>query len=202
MSFCRMADRLGLVRCSSGNMSVRLDEESFAVTATQSWMGDMSPEEVAICSISDGSQLGQAKPSVESKFHAGILRQRKDIDVVLHFQSQAATALACSNIQPDFNVILEIPYYIGLVAKLPFLSPGSGELASSVIDAMKNHDMLLLENHGQVTVGKDFRDAIQRAVFFEFACQVILQAGNSVNTLSDEHVKLLREKALGGEKGV
>jgi ribulose-5-phosphate 4-epimerase/fuculose-1-phosphate aldolase len=50
---------------------------------------------------------------------------------------------------------------------------------------------LLLKNHGQVTVGGNFKEAIQRAAFFEFASGIILQAGNQVKTLSEEAVEFL-----------
>ena len=41
-------------------------------------------------------------------------------------------------------------------------------------NAMKDSNIVILANHGLVTVGVDFNDAIQRAVFFELACQILI----------------------------
>lgn len=192
----------GLVRCSSGNLSLRLDENRMLVTGTQTWMADITAHQIAECRLEDGAQLGAVRPSVESRFHAGILRTRKDMNVVLHFQSPNATTLACCNpTRIDFNVILEIPYYIGPVATVDFLAPGSPDLAQAVVEQMKGHDMLILRNHGQVTVGKDFNDAIQKAAFFELACGIILNGGKEVEAMSHDAVADLRRKASRPDAG-
>jgi ribulose-5-phosphate 4-epimerase/fuculose-1-phosphate aldolase len=62
----------------------------------------------------------QQQKSAECGFHIGILRARQDVTVILHFQSPFATAIACSGKDYKyFNVITEIPYYIGAVAVIP-----------------------------------------------------------------------------------
>ena len=57
-----------------------------------------------------------------------------------------------------------------------YLPPGSQELAEAVTGAFADGttQMAILKNHGLVTVGKDFDDAIQKAVFFELACRILL----------------------------
>jgi len=183
----------GLVRCSSGNLSWRIDDERLLVTASGSWMADLTADQVALCRLADAAPLNDLRPSNESRFHAGILRQRPEMRVVLHCQSPCATAIACSDLEGiDFNVIIEVPHYIGPVAVVPYLPAGSAELAQAVVQAMTSHDMALLRNHGQVAVGSDFRDAIQRAAFFELACEVILRGGDRVRPLSQQAVGEIR----------
>jgi ribulose-5-phosphate 4-epimerase/fuculose-1-phosphate aldolase len=174
LAACHQVARRGLVRCSSGNVSVRLDETRMLVSATRSWMETITAGQVAVCRIADGERLEGPKPTVELGFHAGILRARPEVNVVLHFQTPHATALACrAEDGIDFNVIPEIPFYIGPVARVPYLVPGSRELAAAVADAMRKHDMVVMSNHGLVTVAADYAHAIQNAEFFELACQVI-----------------------------
>jgi ribulose-5-phosphate 4-epimerase/fuculose-1-phosphate aldolase len=186
----------GLVRCSSGNLSWRIDDQRLLVTASRSWMADLAADQVALCRLADAAPLNDLRPSNETRFHAGILRQRPEMRVVLHFQSPCATAIACSDLEGiDFNVIIEVPYYIGPVAVVPYLPAGSPQLAEAVVQAMASHDMALLRNHGQVTVGKDLHDAIQKAAFFELACDVILRAGERVRPLPPEVVAAIRATA-------
>lgn len=195
----REAGRRGLMRCSSGNMSWRIDEERMLVTRSRSWMSRLTADDVTVCRIADGTVLEGQRPSVETVFHAGTLRQRRDIAVVLHFQTLNATILAGrGDAEIDYFTILEIPFYIGPVAHLPYLPPGSGELAKAVIAAMADHDIANLANHGQVTVGADFDHVIQNAEFFELACAIIVQGGGSAAPLpkpASEALVALRQTA-------
>lgn len=199
---CRRVAAHGLVRCSSGNVSWRVTEQLLLITTTRSWLPDLTRDDVAICQIADGRVLNGKKPSVELGFHAGILRNRADVNVVLHCQTPCATTLACLPTPDDaYNVIPEIPFYIGPVKTVAFLLPGSDALAQTVTIAMQEHDLIQLRNHGQVTVGKDFRHAIQNAMFFELACEIILRAGDRLVPLTKmdvRNVRLLRREAPTG----
>jgi len=198
---CHDVARHGLVRCSCGNLSMRVDEECFLVTATGSWMSNLTRDQVAVCRLDDGTSLNDKKPSSETGFHAGILRSRPDVNVVLHFQTACATTVACQPAnQVDFSLIPEVPFYIGPVARVPYFTPGSEELAAAVTQAMRAHDMVLLSNHGQVTAAKDFDHVLQNAEFFELACEIILLGGNSITPLSPQAIKqlqMLRSKTVG-----
>ena len=117
--------KLKLILCSSGNLSQRIDDKFMLITSTGAWMERFTKENIAVCKIEDGSPVNNVKPSVEIGFHAGILRERKDVNMVLHFQSPYATAASC--IDPpfeDYNVIPEVPYYIGPIKRVPFYPIG------------------------------------------------------------------------------
>ena len=187
---CQKAASFDLFRCSSGNISWRFDDKHIALSTSRAWLANLTPEQIAVCRVNDGVCVNNKRPTVEINFHLGILRNRTDLNIVLHFQSQYATAIACGNPSDyNFNIIPEIPFYIGNVAIVEFLPPGSTELAEAVIEKMKTHDMVIMRNHGLVTAGKNFDDTIQKAVFFELACSVLLTQPNPVciNTSSDMH---------------
>ena len=199
---CREAATRGLIRCSSGNLSRRLDDERFLVTSTGSWMENLSGADVSVCRIADGMLLDGPKETGEIGFHAGILKTRPDVNVVMHFQSPCATTLACRDTDDiDFFVIPEIPFYIGQVARVPYLLPGSKELSDAVTAAMQTHDLALMANHGVVTVAQDHAHAIQNAEFFELACHVILHNGNAVTSIPEVDAKRLLE-LRGQNRGV
>ena len=105
----------GLTVCSSGNLSWRIGEEAL-VSGTGSWVHSLTKEKIAVCRVADGEVLNGVKPSMESGFHLGILRERPDVDVVLHLQSPYATAVACMKaIHRNFNVTDEVPCHVGSV---------------------------------------------------------------------------------------
>jgi ribulose-5-phosphate 4-epimerase/fuculose-1-phosphate aldolase len=185
----------GLVRCSSGNLSLRLDSNRMLVTASRSWMGNLLAASVCVCRISDGTPLDEKRPSVEMGFHAGILRSRPDVNVVLHFQTPCATSLASRGAEDvDYFVIPEVPFYIGPVARVPYRPPGSEELAAAVTEAMLTHDMVTIANHGQVVAADSLAHAIQNASFFELACEIIVHGGDELTPLSGEAVQQLLDQ--------
>lgn len=199
--FLRQAHRVGnakLSLCSSGNISWRIGDEAL-VSGTGSWVPELKKEKVAICNIAQGTSVNGVKPSMESSFHLGILRNRPDVNVVLHFQSEYATAVACMKNKPtNFNVTAEVPCHVGKeIPVIPYYRPGSPELAAAVIAAMADHNSVLLTNHGQVVCGKDFDQAFERATFFEMACRIIVQSGGDYTVLTEQEIKDLDIYVLG-----
>ena len=162
--FLRQAHRVGdagLTVCSSGNLSWRVGDEVL-VSGTGSWVPSLTKDKVAVCRLETGEILNGVKPSMESVFHLGVLRERPDVNVVL-----------------------------------PYFRPGSKELAEVVIAAMKDHNSVLLQKHGQVVCGKDFNQAFERAVFFEMACRIIVLSGGKYKTLTKEEIDDLETYILG-----
>lgn len=199
--FIRQAHRVGdagLTVCSSGNLSWRIGEEAL-VSGTGSWVPSLPKEKVAQVKIATGETLNGVKPSMESGFHLGVLRERPDVNVVLHFQSPYATAVSCMKQKPEnFNVTAEVPCHVGReIPIIPYFRPGSPELAAAVITAMKEHNSILLTNHGQVVCGKDFDQAFERAMFFEMACRIIILTGGKYDVLTPQEIDDLDTYILG-----
>ncbi|MBR1594741.1 MAG: class II aldolase/adducin family protein [Alloprevotella sp.] len=194
--FIEAAHRYGdarLMLCSSGNLSWRQEGGRALVSGTGSWVPTLRAEQVALLDIATGESLNGVKPSMESTFHLGVLRERKDVNVVLHFQSEYATAIACMKEPPaDFNVTAEVPVHVGCeIPVVPYFRPGSPQLAEAVVEAMKSHNSILLAKHGQVVCGRDFDDVFQRATFFEMACRILVETGCQACTLTQEEVQQL-----------
>ena len=166
-------------------------------------MENLTGEQVSLCTTADGAVLQGPKPTMEIGFHAGILRTRPDVNVVLHFQSPYATALACRSVHDlDYFVIPEIPFHIGPVARIPYSLPGSEALAQAMTEAMKHHDMVVIGNHGMVTVAGDHAHAIQNADLFELACQILICNGHGSEPISKEDVESLLKLRRNAEKNV
>lgn len=199
--YLKQAHRCGdakLMLCSSGNISWRIGNEAL-VSGTGSWVPCLPKEKVSICDIATGAPKNGVKPSMESMFHLGILRERPDVNVVLHFQSEYATAIACRKNKPtDFNVTAEIPCHVGSeIPIIPYFRPGSPELAKAVVEAMKDHNSVMLSKHGQVVCGENFDEVFERATFFEMACRIIVESNYEYTTLTKEEIEDLETYVLG-----
>ncbi|WP_339137343.1 MAG: class II aldolase/adducin family protein [Candidatus Electrothrix sp. GW3-4] len=190
-----------LVLCGSGNLSCRKDEQHMLISTSGSWLSDLTEEQIAICRIEDGVCINGKAPSIEIGFHQAVLKQRRDINTVLHFQSPYATTLACSKdteSAKDLPLIPELPYYIGPVATVPYMTPGSDELAQAVTSALQEHDLVVLQNHGQVTVGKDYPEMLQRALFFEFAAAIYFRTNQQPVSIDEQGINFLHQARQNG----
>ena len=79
--FVRQARRVGaagLTTCSSGNLSWRIGDEAL-VSGTGSWLPELVEEKVSICKVATGEVQNGIKPSMESVFHLGIMREWYDV---------------------------------------------------------------------------------------------------------------------------
>lgn len=195
---CRRIGEYDLLRYSSGNLSCRIDNNRVLISASKSWLAELETGQISLCELETGKLIDGLKPTIESSFHFGILKKREDVNVVLHFQSPFATAIACSKKPLDYNfgIIIEVPVYIGTPGLVPYSPPGSTELAENIIESARKHDMIIMRNHGLVTVGEDYNDAIQKAGFFELACQVLLTTPDPV-FLTPQQAEQLRQVGSG-----
>lgn len=194
--WARKCGELGLVRCSSGNLSHRAPDNVMLISGTGSWLTEMTTDQVARVDIINNEPLNLIKPSAEYKLHREIYLKRPEISTILHFQSPSATTLACMDVRPDYNVIIEIPIYIGKIGYLPFIQPGSESLAKEAGDLMRSVNLIQMTNHGQVVCGKGFGETIQKAVFFELACSILLKSGFRASPISAEHLTNLEKYAV------
>ena len=200
-TFLEAAHRVGnekLMLCSSGNMSWKIGDKVL-ISQTGSWLPTLREDQIAVLDYATGESLNGVKPSIEHIFHLGILRNRPEMEVVLHFQSEYATAIACMKQQPsNFNVTAEIPIYLG--REIPFVSylrPGSPELAQAVIEAMREHQACMLSNHGQVVCGTSLDDAFQKACFLEMACRIMVRNNMNYATLTEHDLHDIDVHILG-----
>lgn len=186
----READRLGLVISSSGNFSVRLGRDRFAVTASRAQLGKLRREDLVILGLEPeprGSSRPEApaqlksarRPSAETPMHQLVYAEHPRAGSILHFQSPSATTLACgAGPLPDLAFIPEIPVYLRKIGEVPYFPPGSESLARAVAEAFRDVDVRLvqLRNHGQVVIGDKPAQVLERAVFFELAARICLLA--------------------------
>jgi ribulose-5-phosphate 4-epimerase/fuculose-1-phosphate aldolase len=179
------AQREGLVISTSGNFSRRVGDRSFAITPARVRLGDLRREDLLVLPVEGAdderaAESGPPSPSRETPMHRGLYSAHPRIGSVLHFQSFAGTALGCGKgALPGLDFIPEVPVYLRKIAEVPYLPPGSAELAARVVEAFGDPDVRLvqLRNHGQVVIGDTPAQAVERALFFELAARIALVCG-------------------------
>jgi len=159
----RLAYMRRLVDLLGGNVSARLGGDEILITPTSTPKVLIKPQSIVKIRL-DGTVISGGKPSSEWRMHAGIYRVRSDVKFVLHTHPPNILALTQAGLKVDLS-LSEAISYIGEVAEVPYLKPGSAELAEAVSRAMSKDDVtaVILKNHGLVTIGSTPYEALNRA---------------------------------------
>lgn len=183
----------GLAWGSSGNISLRVDPDRFLISASGTWLGRLTPQQVTLCHLHSETYLG-AKPSVETPMHRAIYRVRRDAGVVIHVSPLYTTLIACSDLDIPSALNVENVFYVGRVCRLPYIQPGTHQLAEAVAQAAREHETIILSNHGMITFHTTVEEALMRVESVETSCRLVVvarMAGVSLNHLSPEQVEQL-----------
>jgi len=84
--------RRGWLPATSGNLSLRLDQSSCAITVSGRHKGRLTAEDSMRVDLA-GAPLGPGRPSAETLLHTGLYRWSPDVGAVLHTHGPASTVL-------------------------------------------------------------------------------------------------------------
>lgn len=173
-------DRLGLVSCSSGNASVRIDApgspNAFLVTPAALPYPSMTSDQLVSVDDDLNAIDGGGVPSSESLLHLAIYRARPDVNAVMHTHSVYATALGVAG-RPLPPIVDELVVYVGgQVEVSEYESPGSDALAQAGVDALGDRRAVLIPHHGMFAVADTVSEALRVCALVERVAQVFINA--------------------------
>lgn len=176
---CQKMWQLGWVAANDGNISVRLPDGTFLATPTGISKSLITQEKIV--HIDADSKLltdtGQGyKPSSEIKMHLRCYADRKDVNAVVHAHPPTATGFAVANIHMDRYTVVETIIAIGSIPVTPYGTPSTEEVPEAIAPYLQDHDVLLLQNHGALTMGADLMTAYYRMETLELYAKISLTA--------------------------
>jgi len=189
--------QLGLITATGGNVSVRIGgREECWITPSQIYKGALKPElMVRIDFQGNVLEEGSPAPSSEWPMHTAIYRARPDVGAIVHAHAPYATILALAGL--SFLPITTEAAFLGEVPVVPFIMPGTKELAEAVVKALgQKNTACLLQNHGVVAAAADLRRACNIVEVVERTAQLIwgcYALGKKPKTLPKEALKAIRE---------
>ena len=157
---------------SWGNISVRVDEETFAVTPSGHGYDNLMPQDIVIVDAAGNTLDGNLIPSSELPLHLAIYKAQPDAEAVVHTHSIYASA--CAAARRDIPPLIEDMVQImgGPVHCAEYALPGTDELAQNVINAMGGKRAALMANHGVACWGTTLDEAMMVAGIVEKAAQL------------------------------
>lgn len=192
---CHKMWQLGWVAANDGNLSVRLPDGNFLATPTGISKSFITPEKLVI--IDKTGKVLEAengyRPSSEIKMHLRCYEERDDVGAVLHAHPPTATGYAVAHVPLDRYTMIETVAAIGSIPVTPYGTPSTYEVPDAIAPYLQEHDVLLLANHGALTVGADAITAYYRMETLELFAKISLTAHllGGEKEISEENIQKL-----------
>ena len=175
---CHKMWQLGWVAANDGNVSVKLEDNTFLATPTGISKSFITPEKIvhidADCNIIEAE--GDYRPSSEIKMHLRCYKEREDVGAVLHAHPPVATGYAVAHKALDEYSMIETVIALGSIPVTPYGTPSTYEVPDAIAPYLAEHDAVLLMNHGALTVGADLLTAYHRMETLELFAKISLNA--------------------------
>ncbi len=191
---CNKVWQKGWVAANDGNVSVRLGNDRYLCTPTGISKSFITPEKLLVIDHDANIVEGAPgyRPSSEIKMHLRVYAERADVNGVVHAHPPVATSFALAQIPLDNYSLIENAIVIGSVPIAPFGIPSTNEVPESVAPYLGEHDVLLLENHGALTVGSDVITAYYRMETLELVANTTFHARMLLNSGNKEEKEIPR----------
>lgn len=187
---------------NGGNITYRLTPERVICTPTLLSKGDLTLDDFCLVDL-EGLQLaGKLKRTSEVYLHLQIFKTVPEARAAVHAHPPHATAYAISGRVPPNCVIPEQDVFVGSVAISPYETPGTTDFAKTIIPYAKNHNTILLSNHGIICWADTVTHAEWYVEVVDTYCRTLMlaaQLGTGITRIPPQKEQALLEvkKRLG-----
>ncbi len=164
----------GLVARTWGNISARISDYQFVITPSGRAYDTLTPDDIVVVNMEDGSYEGNVKPSGEKGVHAAVYQMRPQMNFVIHTHQNYASALS---ILGESVPVKEDDDRVVLSDVIPCAEYGmyaTQKLVDAIQFQMRENERskaVLMKYHGVVCMGKEYEDAFSVAYTLEKVCK-------------------------------
>jgi autoinducer 2 (AI-2) kinase len=186
---------MGLMTATGGNVSSLANEEATIwITPTRMFKGGLAERDLVRIDRSGHVLEGERAPSIEWQMHFASYAARPGSTGAIHTHAPIATAFGITN--QTFPPLNTDAVFLRDTVTVPWIMPGTKQLADAVGAALEKSPGCMLQNHGLMTVGKDLRDAATRAMVLEETAKIVLyvkQFGGEMSVIPPDWVEQLAQ---------
>jgi len=163
----------GLTSATGGNISHR-DGEDMWITPSGCRLDEVELDDWVRVNIETGEVYPHRyKPSSEVVMHRRIFQERPDVNAIMHSHPPYVIALSLLGVELT-PIGSESPISLGEnVPLIPYEIPTSPLLAAAVAPYARQHDVMVLENHGLIALGSNNRQAYNRTELAEEIARIL-----------------------------
>lgn len=152
----RLNDK-GLVTAFSGNISSKAEKNHLLVTAHDSYLGCLDYQDIVLIDYQGKIIKGDKSPTSEIVLHTAVHDKFQDAKVVVHSHSPFTTAFFHYYDKLE-KFSFESDLYLKGLRVVPQNEINVKDVGP-VLSALNSCQVVVLKNHGVVSIGKDFKSA-------------------------------------------
>lgn len=167
-----------LISGPAGNISARLDAETFLLTPSMPFKQFMTPDQLITVNLA-GEKCGtetkankNLRPTSEVPMHLEAYKLRPDVHGIVHAHPAYTVALTSAGKAFRSEVQTEAMLFLGNVAVADYATPTTAKLGETVAAKVIDHNCIILPHHGAVIAGKTVWEAYSNLEVLEFAAKV------------------------------
>jgi len=180
-----------MVASNDGNLTVRIGPDRILATPAGKSKGFLTEDDLIVTDL-DGNVVDGSGREVTSeiRIYLRIYRVREDVGAAVHAHPLHATAYAVAGKSVASDVLPESVLSLGYVPLVPYGTPGTDQLADRIEEYLEDYDVILLQNHGALALGRDVVEAYHRMECLEHTAKIIFlaEALGGANHLRPEQI--------------
>jgi len=196
----------GLIARTWGNVSARVDADTFVITPSGKAYEGLTPEDIVQVNIKTLGYDREAgiKPSSEKGIHAQAYLLRPEAGFVIHTHQPGASIAAVMGKPITGDAVKWWADLLGETVPIAAYGlPGTGKLRKGVTEALQKNPgakAVLMAHHGALCLGPGAEEAFRVADALEQACLAFLKArmltfmGEAAETLDGIHALLAQRR--------
>ena len=158
---------------TSGNISARY-KNGLLITASGSSNASLNKSDIVYINKDGKPEKNGRKPSSEKFLHIGIYEARPEINFIIHVHSPYLSSFASVGKDLMAPVMAENIFYFGGIPLAEYALPSSMELVNNTVKFFREHDAVLMANHGFIVGSNTMEDAYMKLEMAESYAQVVI----------------------------
>ncbi|MCX7661315.1 MAG: class II aldolase/adducin family protein [Candidatus Omnitrophica bacterium] len=153
--WAKLLNRKGFVTATSGNISYKAKEDKILITRHDCYLGELTLEDILLVNLEGKILEGEGEITSEKKLHLDIHNKFQHIKVVIH--AHPLNTVAFFHLFKKLRFFsFEAKIYLKNLKVIPQKTINVVD-TYPVLKALENSKIVVLGNHGVVSIGEDFK---------------------------------------------
>ena len=181
------------VAAYDGNLSARIDDTKLLITPSGRCKGELEEKDLLEIDYEGNVLTGEGLVSAEVKMHLLAYQNRKEINAVIHSHPIHASAFCIVDKNLSQPIFPELILSLGKIPLCKYSTLSTDEVEESILPHISYAWVMLLQNHGILTLGKTIKDAYFKVEKLEHFAKIMTVAEilGGANKLSIDQLKKL-----------
>jgi L-fuculose-phosphate aldolase len=191
--FMRRLYKKNLTTTSGGNISYRFNDDTVLITPSELDKARIKGKQTGVVTMGGKSVTPDIKFSIETGMHLSIYKKRPDIKAIIHAHPPVSTSFTAMNKSINCRLIAESYFILGTPQVAPYALMGTQILANIVSEKAVHTNVILMQNHGIICLGKSLLEAFNKIEILEASAKMTLitEIMKDARQLTPEQIKEL-----------